>query len=297
MSLEVQGIFPPVPTPFTEAGELNLGALQSNIQSLVAAGVHGVVLLGSNGEYPLLDEDEKRAVIAAGLEALPPGKLGLVGTGAESTRAVLRLTEYAAARGAAAVLVVSPSYYKPMMTREALRRFYLEVAGASPVPVMLYSVPKFTGYDLPADLVVELAQHPNICGIKDSSGNVVQLAGYVDRCPPGWSIVVGNGSALYPAMAVGVQGGVLALANVAPAETVRLYDLYRAGELAEARRLQALLTPVNQAVTAQFGIPGVKAAMEMRGLYGGPPRPPLLPLDPGGRERLTEILRQAGLIA
>nr|PZN40528.1 MAG: dihydrodipicolinate synthase family protein [Bacillota bacterium] len=294
--VRITGIFPPVPTPFDEQGELKLDALQSNIQALVAAGVDGVVLLGSNGEYPLLDEEEKKAVIAAGLQALPPGRLGLVGVGAESTRAVIRLAEFAARHGAAAVLVVSPSYYKPMMTREVLRRFYLEVAEASPVPVVLYSVPRFTGYDLPADLVVELAHHPNICGLKDSSGDVVRLQGYVDRCPPGWSVLVGHGSALYPALAVGAAGGVLALANVAPAETVRLYRLFRSGEWEAARRLQAALTPVNEAVTARFGIPGVKAAMDLRGLYGGPPRRPLLPLDPAAREELRGILARAGLL-
>lgn len=294
--LQLSGVFPPVPTPFDEQGNLALGQLQANVRRLCEAGVHGVVLLGSNGEYVALSEAEKLAVIRAGLEALPPGKLGLVGTGCESTRATIALTEAAAQLGAHAALVVHPSYYKPLMTRQVLLEHYRAVAKASPVPVVLYSVPKFTGFDLPVDLAVELSQEENIIGIKDSAGNVIQLHQLVLQARPGWNVLVGTGSALMAAMSVGVTGAVLALADVAPAESVQLFELCRTGRWEEARALQSRLLPVNQAVGGTLGIPGVKAAMEMLGYYGGPPRQPLLPLGAREREQLRSLLTAASLL-
>ncbi len=293
---KLSGVFPPVPTAFDEAGNLALDQYQRNIRKLCDAGVHGVVLLGSNGEYPFLSEAEKRQVIDAGLEALPKGKLGLVGTGCESTRATVELTAYAAQRGADAVLVVHPCYYKPLMSKPALAAHYRTVADASPVPVLLYSVPKFTGFDLPVDLVAELSAHPNIVGIKDSAGNVIQLHEILLKARPDWNVLVGTGSAFMAALSVGVTGGVLALADVAPRECVELFELCKAGKWEEARALQSRLLPVNQAVGGSLGIPGVKAAMEMLGYYGGPPRQPLLPLGEKERSSLRTLLSTAGLL-
>lgn len=294
--LRLSGVFAPVPTAFDDQGELYLHGLQHNVQALTAAGVDGIVFLGSNGEYVYLSESEKLDVIRAGLEALPEGKLGLVGTGCESTRATIRLSEEAARLGAHAVMVVHPHYYKPLMSKKVLLDFYREVADASPVPVVLYSVPKFTGFDLPLDVVAELSQHPNIIGIKDSAGNVIQLNEILLRSREGFNVLVGTGSAFMAALSVGVTGGVLALADVAPRECVALYNLCRSGRWEEARALQARLLPVNQAVGGALGIPGVKAAMEMLGYYGGAPRRPLLPLSAEERARLHEILVTAELL-
>lgn len=294
--LQLSGVFAPVPTAFDAAGNLALDHYQANIRRLCDAGLDGVVILGSNGEYVGLSESEKLDVIRAGLEALPPGKLGLVGTGCESTRGTVALTQEAARLGAHAVMVVHPSYYKPLMTKPALLAHYRAVAQASPVPVILYSVPKFTGFDLPVDVVAQLSQEPNIIGIKDSAGNVIQLQEILLRSRPGFNVLVGTGSALLAALAVGVTGGVLALADVAPAECVQLYRLCREGRWEEARALQARLLPVNQAVGGYMGIPGVKAAMDMQGLYGGAPRLPLLPLGEADRTALRAILATAGLL-
>ncbi|HWI64973.1 MAG TPA: dihydrodipicolinate synthase family protein, partial [Symbiobacteriaceae bacterium] len=218
------------------------------------------------------------------------------GTGCESTRATIALTEASARLGADAVMVVHPSYYKPLMTKAALLEHYRTVAKASPVPVMLYSVPKFTGFDLPVDVSVQLSQEENIIGIKDSAGNVIQLQELLAKSRPGWNVLVGTGSAFLAALSVGVTGGVLALADVAPRECVQLYELCRAGRWEEARTLQATLLPVNQAVGGSMGIPGVKAAMEMLGWYGGPPRQPLQPLSEGERKVLHSLLTTAGLL-
>lgn len=294
--LQLSGVFPPVPTAFDEQGDLYLDGLQQNVRALTEAGVDGIVFLGSNGEYVYLGESEKLEVIRAGLEALPKGKLGLVGTGCESTRATIRLSEEAAKLGASAVMVVHPNYYKPLMSKQVLLEYYRAVADGSPVPVVLYSVPKFTGFDLPLDVVAELSQHPNIIGIKDSAGNVIQLNEILLRSREGFNVLVGTGSAFMAALSVGVTGGVLALADVAPRECVELYNLCRTGRWEEARALQSRLLPVNQAVGGSLGIPGVKAAMDMVGYYGGAPRRPLLPLPAEEKARLRAILTAAQML-
>ena len=294
--LRLDGVFAPVPTAFDADGNLALDRFQANVAALCDAGLHGIVFLGSNGEYVSLSEAEKLEVIRAGLEALPKGKLGLVGTGCESTRGTIALTEQAARLGADAVMVVHPSYYKPLMTKPALLAHYRAVAKASPVPVMLYSVPKFTGFDLPVDVSVALSQEENIIGIKDSAGNVIQLQELLLKSRPGWNVLVGTGSAFLAALSVGVTGGVLALADVAPRECVALFELCRSGRWEEARALQARLLPVNQAVGGTMGIPGVKAAMDMLGWYGGPPRLPLLPLGESDSAALRSILTSADLL-
>lgn len=294
--MNLSGIFPPVPSIFREDGALDLTRFQENIRRLCETGIAGVVILGSNGEYVYLTENEKREVIRAGIEAVPEGKLALVGTGSESTRATIVLSEEAARLGADAVMVVSPHYYKPLMTLAVLEKFYNDVAEASAVPVILYSVPRFTGIELGAGLVSSLARHPNIVGIKDSSGNVVQISEFVSRCPSDFQVLVGSGSALYPALAVGAVGGVLALAIVAPRECVQVQRLFTEGRHDEARQLQMRLLPVNQAVTGTYGIPGVKAAMDLLGYHGGAPRAPLQALGEQERDRIRGILEQAGLL-
>lgn len=294
--VNLSGILAPVPTPFDERGDVALDQLQANVRSLCEAGIHGVVLLGSNGEYVYLTDEEKRAVIRAGLEALPAGKVGLVGAGAESTRATLDLSAFAAEQGAAAVMVVNPFYYKGAMTNRVLLEHYRTVADQSTVPVLLYSVPKFTGLELPVPLVRELSAHPNIIGIKDSAGNVQQLQELLLGTPAGWNVMVGTASVLHAAMAVGVKGAVLALANVAPSETAHLWELCRNGRWDEARALQARLLPVNTAVTGTYNIPGLKAAMTMRGYQGGLPRRPLLPATEEERAALRQILERAELL-
>lgn len=294
--LSLAGVFPPVPTAFDENGNLALDRYQENIRRLCDAGVDGVLLLGSNGEYVYLTEAEKLEVIRAGIEAVPKGKLALVGTGCESTRATIELSNQAARLGAHAVLVVHSNYYKPLMTKQVLLEHYRAVADASAAPVVLYSVPKFTGFDIPVDVVAELSQHPNIIGIKDSAGNVIQLQEFMLKAKPGFNVLVGTGSAFLAALSVGVTGGVLALADVAPSECAELFRLCRQGRWEEARVLQARLLPVNQAVGGAMGIPGVKAAMDMRGYYGGPPRKPLLPLSAKDSDTLRTILSNAQLL-
>ena len=225
------------------------------------------------------------------------GKPVIAGTGAESTAETIRLGEKAAEAGADAVLVVTPNYYKGSMTDPVLARFYTEVADASPLPVILYNMPRNTGINISARLAAELSKHPNIIGVKDSGGNIVQIADTIRNAAEGFAVFAGSASFLYASLVLGATGGTLALANVFPNECARLLKLFKAGNLEEAKKLQMVLMDSNTAVTARWGIAGLKAAMEMIGLYGGDPRPPLAPLGEADREELRKVLARTGFVS
>jgi 4-hydroxy-2-oxoglutarate aldolase len=223
-------------------------------------------------------------------QAIPSGKLMIAGCGRESTRQTITLSHRAADAGADAALVVTPHYYGGQMTPDALTHHFYAVAERSPIPIVIYNMPRFTHIDLDAFTVVRISRHPNVVGIKDSGGNVGKLAhiaGTVDR---GFHVLAGSASFFFPALVVGAVGGVMALANIAPREVVDLHRLFEAGRWEEAVALQRRLVPVNAAVTARFGIPGLKAALDLQGYYGGPVRSPLQPLDDGALETLKGIL-------
>jgi len=292
-----RGVFAPIPTPFGEDGEIAYGALRKNLDRWAATRLAGLVVLGSNGEFALLDPDEKEALVGFVREHFPADRPVIAGTGCESTRATIRFTRRAAQLGADAALVLNPYYYKGSMTDAALKRFYLDVAEASPIPVMIYNMPGNTGLNLSSSLVVELAQHPNIVGVKDSSGNIVQISEIVAGAPEGFAVFAGSGSFLLPTILMGGVGGTLAVANVLPDECAGIVSMAQEGRLEEARLLQLKILAANAAVTSRWGVAGLKAALDMIGYYGGPPRPPILPLDEAVRAQLRTILIQAGALA
>lgn len=278
-------VFPPMATPF-DGGEVDVGAIASNVERWMRAGVGGVVALGSNGEAPLLDEDESDRVLGAAREAVPRGKLLVAGTGRESTRATISASRRAALLGADAVLVRTPSYFKGRMTPDAFLRHYTAVADASPVPVVLYNYPAVTGVNLAPETVGRLAEHQNITGIKETGTDAAQLSSYVDLTPEAFSVIAGTAPTFYAALCIGAVGGILAAACVVPEVCVRLYDLARAGRHEEARDLQRRLTPIARLVTTVYGVPGLKAAMDLAGYRGGEPR---LPLSPAPVEAIAQI--------
>lgn len=294
-NLSLSGVFTPIITPFDPDGNVAHDMLISNLEKWNRTGLKGYIVLGSNGENVHLDEQEKIAVLKTARQAIPPGRLMIAGTGAGSTRMTISLTEAAASIGADAALVVHPSYYKGQMTGPVLVEYYRTVAEASPIPVMIYNLPPATGIDMTADTLVELAQHPNIIGVKDTSGNIPKMAETIRRAGPDFAVLAGSANFFYPSLAFGVTGGILALANVAPTESVAMYGHFMAGELEKGRELYLRMLPVNQAVTGRFGISGLKAAMDMVGYYGGLARRPLLPLNHSQREELAAILKTAGL--
>jgi 4-hydroxy-2-oxoglutarate aldolase len=294
--LSLAGIFPPIPTPFDEGGAVAHDRLAENIARWCATPVAGLVVLGTNGEFTHLNDQEKLEVLRTARAVIPKGRLFAAGTGCESTRSTLQLTEQAAAIGADVAMVITPHYFKSRMDAAALRRYFSEVAERSPLPVTIYNMPANTGVDITAETVIELAQHPNIVGIKDSTGNMVKLGEIVRAAPPHFQVLAGSASFLYSAMLLGAVGGVAALANIAAEQCCQLYNLIKAGRHEEARQLQLKLIPSNAAVTSRFGVPGLKQALDWLGYYGGPPRSPLVPLDATQQATLRSILTEAGIL-
>lgn len=243
-----------------------------------------------------MSEAERAAIISTARETIPSNKLLIVGTGAESTRTTIERTRAAADAGADAVLVITPCYYKGQMTTEALRRHYFALADASPIPILLYNVAKSTGLDLNAEAILELAEHTNIAGIKDSGGNVTKLGAIIGAAPDHLEVLAGSGGFFYPALALGAVGGVLALANVAPDQCCQIYQAVREGRHGQAQELQLRMIPLNAAVTARFGIPGLKATLDLLGYYGGEPRSPLLPSNPEQVKEIRRILEKARVL-
>lgn len=285
----LRGIFPPLTTPFAADGSVELGALAANVQKYNRTGLAGYVVVGSTGESVYLSEDEKEKIWEAVRNAADANKVLIAGTGCESTAKTIALTCRAAGLGYHAALVRTPAYFKPQMTAAALERHFRAVADASPIPVLIYSVPQFTGLKVEAALVARLAGHPNILGIKESSGDV-QLIGEIRRLTAaGFQVLVGSASVLYPSVCLGAQGAVLAVACALPELCVEVYKAACAGEHARARELQQKLLEPTTAVTSRHGIAGLKFAMELRGYVGGQPRPPLLPLDDAARAEIKRI--------
>lgn len=279
--MNLSGVYPPIATPFDRAGDVDVTALGSNIARWLDSGVRGIVALGSNGEAPLLDEQESDTVIAAARASVPRARLLIAGTGRESTRATIDASKRAARLGADAVLVRTPSYFKPRMTRDALVAHYTAVADATDVPVLLYNYPAVTGLTLSADAVGALAAHPNIAGIKETSTDAAQIAAYVDASRgQEFAVLAGSAPGFYAALCLGATGAILAAACVVPRACVTLFEAYQRGDHAGARELQRRILPVAAAVTSGFGVPGLKAALDVAGYRGGMPRPPLGALSP-----------------
>jgi 4-hydroxy-2-oxoglutarate aldolase len=289
------GVFAPVATIFGEDGALDLAGFTENLSFYATSPLDGVVILGSNGEYALLDTDEKLRVIEAGVRAIGRRKVVMAGTGAESTRATIALTRRAAGLGIDYALVVTPHYYKPRYDRAAYLDHFRAVADASPVPVLIYVMAAYTGVDLATAVVTELSGYPNIVGIKDSGGNAPKVGEMIAGAADGFAVLAGSANFLYPALCLGATGGILALGNVAPAECKRLHDLWQAGDHGAARALQLRLLAPNAAVTSGYGIAGLKVALEAVGLRGGLPRPPLRPLSDKEAEDVRATFRNAGI--
>lgn len=294
--VDLNGIFPPITTPFID-DNVAYDKLASNIEKWGQTGLKGFVVLGSNGEYVSLSEEEKRMVVETVVQAAPDHMSIIAGTGCESTRETIRLTADCATLGAHGALVVTPHYFGGKMTEAALVRHYTAIADHSPIPIILYNVPKFTHVNLGVNIVARLSEHPNIIGIKDSTGNVIQLGEFLPRVGSDFSVLVGTAGALYGGLSLGCAGGVLALANVAPEECVQIHELVQKGDYNAAQQLQLRMIPVNQAVTATFGVAGLKTALDLRGYYGGEPRAPLMPSSKAEKAAVVNILKAAGLLS
>jgi 4-hydroxy-2-oxoglutarate aldolase len=294
---DLTGVLIPAATPFDPVtGDVDVVGMRSNIRAWLTHAVRGVVIGGSTGEAVLLDEDERRRLLEAAREVVPDDRLLVAGTGAESTRATLRLCRAAADAGADAVLVQPPAFYKGAMTPEALALHYRRVADQCPVPVIVYQVPlRLSTLDLPTGLVAELSHHENIIGVKDSRGALDLVGELVEACRTGFQVLVGNGALLYAALETGAVGGILGVANLMPGASAGITEAFTAGRTAEAGRLQERIGPLHNSVVGGLGVPGVKAALDLLDLRGGDPRPPLRPLREGDVDTVRTALRRAGL--
>lgn len=283
------GVYAPVPTPFTGRGDVDVACLRQAFDRWMTSPLAGFVILGSNGEAPLLDEDESDRVIAAAREVIPAGRPLVAGTGRESTRATANACVRAARLGADAVIVRTPGFFKSPMTTDVFVRHYQTVADASPVPVVLYNFTAVTGVNIAADAVGRLAAHPNIIGIKESGGDVAQIADFVQAGGPSFSVFAGSSTSFYASLCVGARGGILALACVLPDACAQLLDLVRAGRHDEAAALQRQLVPMAR-LLSRFGVAGMKAALQLTGSDVGDPREPLPTLSEEGRQALRAAL-------
>lgn len=292
MTHRFAGIFTPIVTPFTPAGDLDERGLASNVDHYLRTPLTGLVVLGSNGEAAQLEDDEADRVLAIVRDRVPAGRPLLAGTGRESTRATIAACRRAAEIGVDAVMVRTPAFYKPQMSSEAFVRHYTAVADVSPVPVFLYNVTMYTGVNLLPDAVERLSEHPNIVGLKDSGNDMLQIGEYLARSAPGFTVLAGSAPSLFSSAVLGVHGAVLALAGLVPELCVQLFEHARAGRLDEARALQRRLMPLARAIGPVHGVPGLKAALDLLGLAGGVPRAPLAPVAPAVVEALRSQLAE-----
>ena len=280
-------------TPFDESGAVRYDCFERNIEKYVEAGIEGYLVLGSNGESVYLEHSEKLKLIEAARKRVPSSMMLLAGTGVESTQATINLTKEAADRGVDAVLVKNPFYFKSQMTFDVYVSHYTAVADASPIPVVIYNVPVFTGVPLQSKLVIELAKHPNIRGLKDSSGDPKLVSEVVwNTDGETFGVLAGAAPTLLPAFAAGARGGIVAIACAAPRAALALYRAFFAGDYKKAGALQRIIAPAAGAVTEKYGIAGLKSAMELEGFQAGYPRRPLLPLRPEQQEDLVRIFRR-----
>jgi 4-hydroxy-2-oxoglutarate aldolase len=290
------GIYTPIVTPFSANGDVDQPAILANVDRYLSSPLTGLVVLGSNGEAAQLEDDESDRVITIVRDRVPKGRPLLVGTGRESTRGTIAACKRAAAIGADAVMARTPSFYKPQMTSDNFIRHYTEIADACPVPVLLYNVTMYTGVNLLPDAVEKLSEHPNIVGLKDSGNDMLQIGDYLARSKPGFTVLAGAAPTLFTSAALGVHGAVLALAGIVPEMCVELFEHVRAGRVTEARDLQRRLMPVARSIGPVYGVPGLKAALDLMGLRGGIPRAPLRPVASGVVDILRSQLATLGVL-
>lgn len=293
----IKGIFTPIVTPFNKDESINFDYMKHNLELWGNTDLDGIVVLGSNGEFVYLDENEKLSIVEFAKKNFNSKKKVIVGTSCESTKHTIELSKKIANFGVDAILVLPPNYYKGAMNKEGiLLKYYVDVAESSSIPVMLYNMPGNTGINLSSGLITQLSKHPNIIGIKDTSGNIVQISEVIRDASEDFSVFAGNASYLLPALEVGAKGATLALANILPNKCTEIVALHKLGEHEKARVAQLKLLSINEAVTYRFGISGLKYALDLLGYKGGSVRRPLLETSNENKSIINDILHDLCLI-
>lgn len=286
--MNLSGLHAAITTPFSEDEQIAFDQLDLNFSKWLSQPLDGMVVLGTSGEAAYLTLEERTALWKHSESILhAAGKRFIAGAGGETTRDTIKLVQLAADLGADAAVVITPSFFKP--SQEALLAHYRGVADASPIPILLYNYPAFTGVEISADTAIALADHPRIIGIKDSSANIIKLARIL-AARPDFQVFSGIAAAVYSFLGLGAAGAILALANIAATPLRQILDAFQSNRLEEARRLQLSLADLSEALEIRHGIPGLKYAMDQLGLYGGPPRRPLLPITSQARDEIDRLL-------
>ena len=285
--LKLQGIYPPITTPFTADGEIYKTKLTYNVEKWNRTGLSGYVVCGSTGESVFLTPEEKFLCWELVASAAAPDKLLMAGTGVESVRETVSLTNKAAEMGYKAAMVRTPHYYKSLLNRaDAQVLYFRSVADQVKIPVMIYNWPQATGVDIAPEAVALLSEHPNIIAIKESSGSMEKVMQMIRETKPGFQVLVGSAPTLAPSFQVGAVGAVLAFANAAPYATISIWEAHRTREQAAAMDWQSRISRAAQLVTTKYGVPGLKHAMDLMGYYGGPPRLPLTVVGPEAKREI-----------
>lgn len=288
--MKLHGIFAPFTIPFSADGSVDHVSLRTNVERYNRTPLHGYVLNGSTGESVLLRWDEIYQIWETAKSVAVPGKVLIAGTGAESTPETIAHTARAAALGYDYALVRTPSYFKPLMTVEAEAEHFLRVADSSKIPILLYSIPIFTGYAVEAPLVARVVHHPNIAGLKDSSGNVGRMAEIIAAGGPRFNVLVGSAATLEPSLEKGATGAILALASALPELCCELFAAHNSGDHARAKLIQEKLRIPSEVLVSKNGIPGLKYALDLLGFVGGPPRAPLLPVGNAVKKDIEDVV-------
>ena len=290
------GVMGPMVTPFKSDESLDIPGFEQNVRGHIAAGLHGVLVAGSTGEAALLGDDERRILTEAARKLVPDDRLLLVGTGAESTRHCIARCRDAASSGADGVLVVAPHYYSSSMSPPALKAHFTRVADESPIPVLLYNIPKYMHFRLEPELIAELSRHGNIRGMKDSAGDMTYFARYAESQSDTFDVMTGHGGTFATALSLGARGGILAVALFAAELALEVWNAHNDGRISDAEAAQKPLVPMAAEIVARMGVPGVKAAMDRVGLVGGHVRLPLLATPASDLAVIEALLSEPALM-
>lgn len=289
------GVFAPICTPFTQNENVDYGALRENLAQYAGSGILGYLTLGSNGENRSLFEDERLGVLEQVVRNRGAGQVVIAGAAYDAQREAERFLVAAADRGADFALVLSPGYFRKQMTDEVLFRYFSSLADTARIPLLLYNAPGFCGVTLSPALIGRLSAHPNIVGMKDSAASGIEH--FLPFQGPSFQVLAGSANFLYPAMLGGAPGGTVSLANSFPRVALTLFELGRSRDESEGPAYQDWVSRVNHAISGTYGVPAVKATMDLAGFRGGIPRRPLLPLEPLQIARLREFLLGEGLLS
>lgn len=296
MAKRFEGIFAPLTTPF-EKESISPHRLTENIQKYNNTKLAGYVILGSTGESVYLSDDESESLVSECKKSAASEKKIIAGTARESTILTINFTNRMADLGVDAALIRTPSYFKSRLDDTALKHHFLSIADKTKIPIIVYNIPVHTGISLSPQVVIELSRHPNITGIKDSSGNLSLLGEVIPYLHEEFHFLLGAASILLPGLIMGADGGIITVSTVAPELSTDLYEMYKKYELKHAVQTQFKLIPLNKALIQTYGVPAAKYALDLMGFYGGPPRGPLQPLSEKGKREVRDIMTKIGLIS